>query len=80
MHAPAIHVYHQKGVAWVSISMHVCDPFPIVMGHPVAALRAAGAPLIGSLRKSLRLALIRLPEENFPKDVTLGMYVGCIQP
>ena len=29
---------------------------------------------------SLRLALIRLPEVNFPKNVTLRMCVGCIQP
>ena len=30
----AIHVYHEKRVAWVSISisMHACDPVPIVMG------------------------------------------------
>ena len=35
--------------------------------------------LIGSLSKSLRLALIRLPEVNFPKNETLRMYVGCIQ-
>ena len=29
---------------------------------------------------SLRLALIRLPEVNFPQNVTLRMCVGCIQP
>ena len=33
---------------------------------------------IGSLSKSLRLALIRLPEVNFPKNETLRMCVGCI--
>ena len=47
--APVIHTtghfYHEKRVAWVSISMHACDPFPIVMGLRSAALRAAGAPL-----------------------------------
>ena len=48
-HAPVIHVasnfYHEKRVAWVSISMHACDPVPIVMGLRSAALRAAGAAL-----------------------------------
>ena len=48
-HAPVIHAashfYHEKKVAWVSISMHACDPVPIVMGLRLAALRAAGAPL-----------------------------------
>ena len=33
-HAPVIHAashfYHEKRVAWVSISMHACDPVPIV--------------------------------------------------
>ena len=28
----ASHFYHEKRVAWVSISMHACDPVPIVMG------------------------------------------------
>ena len=41
----ASHFYHEKRVAWVSISMHTCDPVPIVMGLRLAALRAAGAPL-----------------------------------
>ena len=35
-HAPVIHAAshfcHEKRVAWVSISMHACDPVPIVMG------------------------------------------------
>ena len=35
-HAPVIyaasHFYHEKRVAWVSISIHTCDPVPIVMG------------------------------------------------
>ena len=48
-HAPVIHAasyfYHEKRVAWVSISVHICDPVPIVMGLRLAALRAAGAPL-----------------------------------
>ena len=34
---------------------------------------------IGSVSKSLRLTLIRLPEVNFPQNATLRMYVGCIQ-
>ena len=42
----ASHFYHEKRVAWVSISMHICDPVPIAMGLRLAALRAAGAPLI----------------------------------
>ena len=48
-HMPVIHAashfYHEKRVAWVSISMDACDPVPIVMGLRLAALRAAGAPL-----------------------------------
>ena len=44
-HAPVIHTashfYHEKRVAkrvaWVSISMHACDPVPIVMGLRLAA-------------------------------------------
>ena len=39
------HVNHEKIVAWVSISMHACDPVPIVMVFRLVALRAAGAPL-----------------------------------
>ena len=35
---------------------------------------------LGSLSKSLRLTLIRLPEVNFPQNVTLRMCVGCIKP
>ena len=38
-HAPVIraasHFYHEKRVAWVSISMHICDTVPIVMGAPL---------------------------------------------
>ena len=34
-HAPVIHAashfYHEKRVAWVFISMHACDPVPIVI-------------------------------------------------
>ena len=30
------HFYHEKRVAWVSISMHECDPVPIVMGLRLA--------------------------------------------
>ena len=49
-HVPVIHAashfYHEKRVAWVSISMHTCDPVPIVMGLHLAALPAAGASLI----------------------------------
>ena len=35
---------------------------------------------IGSLSKSLRLTLMRLPEVNFSKAETLRMSVGYIQP
>ena len=48
-HAPLIHAtshfYHEKRVAWVSISMHACDPVPIDMGLRLVALWAAGGPL-----------------------------------
>ena len=48
-HTPVIHAashfYHEKRVAWVSISMHACDPVPIVMGLRLVALRVAKAPL-----------------------------------
>ena len=53
-HAPVIHASshfcNEKRVAWVSISMHACDPVPTVMGLPFAAHRAAGAPLITKTR------------------------------
>ena len=42
----ASHFYHEKRVAWVSISMHACDPVPIVMGLRLAALRAARSSAI----------------------------------
>ena len=49
-HAPVIHTashfYHEKRVAWVSISMHTCDPVPIVMGFRLVALWATGALLL----------------------------------
>ena len=49
-YAPVIHAtshfYHEKRVAWVSFSMHIFDPVPIVMGLRMAALGAAGAPLL----------------------------------
>ena len=35
----ASHFYHEKRVPWVSIYMHACDPVPIIMGLPLAALR-----------------------------------------
>ena len=44
IHAPS-HFYHEKRVAWVSISMHTCHPVALVMGLRYAALWAAGAPL-----------------------------------
>ena len=41
----ASHFYLEKRVAWVSISMHACDPIRIVMGLRLAALGAAEVPL-----------------------------------
>ena len=62
-HAPVIHAashfYHGKRVTWVSISMHACDPVPIVMGLRLAALLAAGAPL-----SSGQLGLVHLFHES----------------
>ena len=40
----------------------------------------SSAVTIGSLSKSLRLALLWLPEVIFLQNVTLHMYVGYIQP
>ena len=58
-HAPVIHAaghfYHEKRVAWVSISMHACDPVPIVMGLRLAALWADGAPLSQHEKLNLRV-------------------------
>ena len=51
----ASHFYHEKRVAWVSISMHACDPVPIVMGLRLAALWAAGAPLQISFETQVNL-------------------------
>ena len=76
-HAHVIHAasqfYHDKKVAWVSISMHTCDPVPIVMGLLLAALRAAGASLLIFLvfKKILspfrkRAAAKRSKEGRFP--------------
>ena len=48
-HAPVIHAashfYYEKRISWVFISMHACDPVPIVIGLRLAALQAAGVPL-----------------------------------
>ena len=48
-HTPVIHAashfYHEKRVAWVSISKHACDPVPIVTGLRLAACRVTGALL-----------------------------------
>ena len=46
-----------------------------LLGLPLTLLDVASM-LLGSLSKSLRLALIRLPEVNFPQNVTLRMCVG----
>ena len=56
-HVPVIHaashVDHEKRVAWVSISMHACGCVPVLMVLHLAALQAAGAPLL------------RIPREAF---------------
>ena len=53
VHAPVIHAashfYHDKRDKWVSISMHACDPVPIVMGLRLAALLLPGALLLEKL-------------------------------
>ena len=58
-HAPAIraasYVHHEKRVAWVSISAHTCGSFSIVMVLRLAALQAAGAPLLNSVLLTARL-------------------------
>ena len=63
-HTPVIHAashfYHEKRVAWVSIFMYTCDPVPIVMGLRLAALRAAGAPLL-PFRVQLDISLVYCP-------------------
>ena len=45
-----MHFYHENRVAWGSISMRDCAPFPIVMGLRLAALRAVGAQLLKRFR------------------------------
>ena len=40
----ASHVDHEKRVAWVTISMHACDPVLIVVLLHLTALQAAGTP------------------------------------
>ena len=42
----ASHFYHEKRVAWVSISMHACDPVPIIMGLRLASGRWSSAIII----------------------------------
>ena len=70
-HAPVIHVashfYREKRVAWVSISMHACDPVPKVMRLRLAALRAeelrykvhtlSESDLVGIDQKRLRFSV-----------------------
>ena len=41
----AMLIMKQNKIAWVSISMHACDPFPIVMVLRLATIRGTGAPL-----------------------------------
>ena len=43
------HFYHEKRVAWVSISMRACDPVPIVVGLRLAALRRSSAKKISKI-------------------------------
>ena len=66
-HTPVIHAtnrfYHEKKVASVSISMHACDPVPIVMGLRLPALRDVGTPLQNTT-KQLDIKLMPSSEEN----------------
>ena len=55
--------YHEKKVASVSISMHACDPVPIVMGLRLPALRDVGTPLQNTT-KQLDIKLMPSSEEN----------------
>ena len=63
-HAPVIHAashfYHEKSVSWVSISMHACDPVPIVMELCLAALWAGEAPLYTNSKLFLRCNWFRI--------------------
>ena len=54
----ASYFYHEKSFAWVSISMHTCDPVPIVVGVRLAALRAAGAPLLQVVAAAVAAAVV----------------------
>ena len=59
----ASHFYHEKRVAWVSISMHACDPVPIVMGRRSSARKK---------RPITTLQLLQhLTKENTVRNVTL---------
>ena len=78
-HSPMIHaashLYHEKRVAWVSISMHACDPVPIVMGLRLAALQAAGTPLISIIIKiTISSLVIGLKMSYFPLIRLLSCY------
>ena len=53
----------EKRVAWVSISIHACDPVPIVMGLRLAALWAARAPLLKA-RKQQEVGEPQVPLER----------------
>ena len=55
----ASHFDREKRVVWISISMHACDPVPIVTELRLAALRAAGAPL-----KLARIVLLPTKQGN----------------
>ena len=58
-----------------------CDVFSADCRKNLQMARLKGLQkLLGTLSKSLRRALIRLPEVNFSQNETLRMYVGCIQP
>ena len=79
-HAPVIHVashfYHGERVAWVSISMHACDPVPIVMGLRLVALRRSSATTEFEASKNP----VKLPfppiKKNFPTHQNIP-YFPC---
>ena len=66
----ASHFYHEKRVAWVSISMHACDPVPIVTGVRLASsAMSVQVPTVFTTLQKLPFCLTQI---NFVKtnDIT----------
>ena len=69
MHAPAIyaasHVNHEVRVAWVSISVHACDPVPIdTMLRFTCYVRLATLLQPVAMCWVLNIDLLRMPGRN----------------